>query len=185
VIRSGEDGVYIMVSKEKWTKAKRLVEEVAEMIVATPMLMDRKRLEQIRGFLIYIVQTYREMTPYLIGLHMTIDFWQPNRDEEGWRVRSASDVLLLHNNQESRREGPKRVRAAPRLASDMEALRELLAGDVPRLKRVRCRTKGQAFYGFGDASGSSFGASFQIGDEIDVEYGQWYTESTEVESSNW
>jgi hypothetical protein len=57
-----------MVSKEKWTKAKRLVEEVAEMIVATPTSMDRKRLEQIRGFLIYVVQTYREMTPYLIGL---------------------------------------------------------------------------------------------------------------------
>jgi hypothetical protein len=100
-------------------------------------------------------------------------------------VRSASDILMLHKNQELRREGPKRVRAAPRLASDMEALKELLAGDVPRLKRVRCRVKGQAFYGFGDASGSSFGASFQIGDEIDVEYGQWCTEVTEVESSNW
>jgi hypothetical protein len=107
VIRSGEDHVYIVVSKEKWKRAKRLVEEVAEMIVATPTSMDRKRLEQIRGFLIYVVQTYREMTPYLIGLHMTIDFWRPNRDEEGWRVRPASDILLLHKNQESRREGPK------------------------------------------------------------------------------
>jgi hypothetical protein len=158
---------------------------VAEMIVATPTSMDQKRLEQIRGFLIYVVQTYREMTPYLIGLHMTIDFWRPIRNEQGWRVRLASDELMSHNNQESRVEGPKHVRAAPRLASDMEALRTLLDGDVPRLKRVRCRTKGQAFYGFGDALGSSFGASFQIGDKIDVEYGQWCTETKESESSNW
>jgi hypothetical protein len=70
----------------------------------------------------------------------------------------------------------------------MDALGELLAGDVPKLKHVWCQTKGQDFYGFGDASGSSFGASFQIGDKIDkidVEYGQWCTKITEVESSSW
>jgi hypothetical protein len=61
----------------------------------------------------------------------------------------------------------------------------LLAGDQPKLKRVRCRTKGQAYYGFGDASGAAFGASFQIVDKIEFEYGQWCTEATEVESSNW
>jgi hypothetical protein len=47
VIHSGEDGVYIMVSQEKWMKARRLVKEVVEMIAAAPTSMDRKRLEQI------------------------------------------------------------------------------------------------------------------------------------------
>ena len=42
-----------------------------------------------------------------------------------------------------------------------------------------------AFYGFGDASGSGFGATIQIGDQIHYEYGQWCSEVTELKSSNW
>jgi hypothetical protein len=176
----------ITVLQEKWTKAKTLVAEVLGMLDTSPKSMDRRRLEQIPGFLIYVVQTYREMTPYLIGLHMlTIDSWRSNRDEDGCRLVATSEILLLLKNQEGRHEGPKRVWAVPQLGADMEALATLLAVDKPKLKRVHCRTKGQVYYGFSDASGAAFGASFQIGDKIEIEYRQWCTEVTEVESSSW
>jgi hypothetical protein len=47
----------------------------------------RQWLEQIGGFLNYIAQMYTWLRPYLIGLHMTIDGWRPNRDTEGWRLQ--------------------------------------------------------------------------------------------------
>jgi hypothetical protein len=57
--------------------------------------------------------------------------------------------------------------------------------DTPPLQRVRCHRTGRVYYGFGDASGPGFGASFQFTNEIYYEYGQWCTEVTECESSNW
>jgi hypothetical protein len=56
------------------------------MLEDDPTRLSRKRLEQIRGFLIYVTRTYPCMVPYLIGLHLTIDGWRGNRDEGGWRL---------------------------------------------------------------------------------------------------
>ena len=54
-----------------------------------PDALPRKRLEQIRGFLGYVTQTYRAMIPYLNGLHMAIDGWRDNRDDLGWKISDA------------------------------------------------------------------------------------------------
>ena len=40
-----------------------------------------KRLECIRGFLIYVARTFNWMTPYLKVLHLTIDGWREGRDK--------------------------------------------------------------------------------------------------------
>ena len=40
-----------------------------------------KILECIRGFLIYVARDFRWMTPYLKGLHLTIDGWIEGRDK--------------------------------------------------------------------------------------------------------
>jgi hypothetical protein len=87
IIRTGEDGVFVLVSEDKWDKTKALLEEMLKMIQNDSQRIPRKRLEQIRGFLNYIAQTYTWLRPYLIGLHMTIDGWRPNRDTEGWRLQ--------------------------------------------------------------------------------------------------
>jgi hypothetical protein len=71
----------VLASEDKWTKAKALLEEVQDMLDADPTLMSRLRLEQIRGFLIYVTHTYPCMVPYLISFHMTIDSWRPDRKE--------------------------------------------------------------------------------------------------------
>jgi hypothetical protein len=68
------EGVFVLSDEEKWAKAKRLLVELQELLEADPNAMPHKRLEQIRGFLIYVTRTYSCMVPYFIGLHMTIDY---------------------------------------------------------------------------------------------------------------
>jgi hypothetical protein len=51
VIKTTKDGVFVLTSQEKWTKAKDHLKEVWEMLENDPDKLSRKRLEQIRGFL--------------------------------------------------------------------------------------------------------------------------------------
>ena len=133
--------------------------------------LPRKRLEEIRGFLNYAAQTYDLIATYLIGFHITIDGWRENRDEDGWRLgallasrRSVDEVGgTLPAGSET---PPSFVKAKPRLESDIMALLKLTFDKHPPLKRKRSGQVAEVFYGFGDASGSGFGATFQIKDTI-------------------
>ena len=189
IIRTDNQDVRVLISQEKWEKAKSLLDEMENMIMGHPLNLERKRLEQIRGFQNYVCQTYTNLTPYLIGLHMTIDSWRPGRDIEGWRDSTASVTMVKMDREwrehDSYEEGPKTVRAVPRLLNDVRALKRLMSSERPILKRIRCSRAGQVFYGFGDASGAGFGATIQIGKDIKYEYGQWTSQITEEESSNW
>ena len=49
--------------------------------------MDQTRLKSIGGFLVYGSITYRDINPYLKGLHLTLDTWIPHRDEEGRKIQ--------------------------------------------------------------------------------------------------
>ena len=42
--------------------------------------MPRYRMESIRGFLVYVYSTYKDMTPYLKVVHLSPDFCRPYRD---------------------------------------------------------------------------------------------------------
>ena len=44
-------------------------------------------LLQIRGFLIYVVRTYKWLNPYIKGLHLTIDSWRPGRADNGFKLK--------------------------------------------------------------------------------------------------
>jgi len=76
IINTKDDGVFCLISQEKWIKLKSLLSETHTLLQADPERIPRKRLEQIRGFLQYVVSTYQAMTPYLIGFHLTIDGWR-------------------------------------------------------------------------------------------------------------
>ena len=52
--------------------------------------MLRSRMESIIGFLVYVSRTYKDITPYLKGVHLTLESWRPYRDEEGWRLQVES-----------------------------------------------------------------------------------------------
>ena len=199
-----------MVAQDKWEKAKDQVEEVIAMIEKDPKRLDRKRLEQVRGFLQHVTQTYSGMTPYIIGFHLTIDGWRDNRTEDGWRKKDklkssfpprgdggVTEELLamemaLGQTQENMGLGssglvdpPKFVQAVPRFLSDLLALRALMAGETPPLKRVRCSKTAMAICSFVDASGRGFGSTFQVGNKVFFQCGQWPERVSETMSSNW
>ena len=55
---------------------------------------------------------------------------------------------------------------------------------MPPLRLIRCKRVSNVYYGFGDASGSAFGATLSDGQLTQSEYGQWSTTDSE-QSSNW
>jgi hypothetical protein len=145
VILTTEDGVFALTSQEKWTKAKAQLEEVWDMLERNPDKMPRKRLEQVRGFLQYIIQTYSSLASYLIGFHMTIDSWRLRRDSQGWRIpKSIWEGMAKPDEEWSREivddlEVPLLVKAVPRFKDNVAALRRLMASKEPPLKRARSR----------------------------------------------
>jgi hypothetical protein len=89
VVQTDGEGVYVLAAKDKWIKAKALLNELKAMMEENKGAMSRKRLEQIQGFFIYVTRTYPGMVPYLIGIHMTIDGWRDNRQKSGWRLPTS------------------------------------------------------------------------------------------------
>jgi hypothetical protein len=76
------------------------------------------------------------------------------------------------------------VDAAPRLASDMDALQFLFSSDEPPRRKIRGTVVIEVFYGFGDASKTGFCTNFEIDGQIRYRYGHWCDETSE-ESSNY
>lgn len=60
----------------KWSKTQAVVEKLWVMFFLG--VMSFKSIKQIRCFLIYVSQTYKWMTHFLKGIHLTIDGWWPN-----------------------------------------------------------------------------------------------------------
>ncbi len=46
-------------------------------------------------FLIYVDRTYPWLSPYIKGLHLTIDSWRPGREELGFKMRGKELVRAL------------------------------------------------------------------------------------------
>ena len=82
-----------------------------------------------------------------------------------------------------RKDGPVAVEIKPRLRVDVQSLLELIEDEMPPLRLIRCRRVSHVYYGFGDASGSAFGATLSDGHHTQFEYGQWSTPDSE-QSSN-
>jgi len=78
-------GVGVKATQEKWEKTKLILEKLWEWLAQEKML-DRKELESMRGSLVYLQRTYPAITPYIKGLHLTIDSWRPGRSDEGWKI---------------------------------------------------------------------------------------------------
>jgi hypothetical protein len=179
------DGVGVLASEDKWIKAKALLEEGQDMLDEDSTSMSKLRLEQIQGFLIYVTRTYPCMVPYyLIGFHMTIDSWRPNQREDGWRF-SMSELKFQAQAMEEDGEAMDASGYPEAPVCVIDALRTLMSSEKPLLRQVRCKKSLKVYYGFSDASGYAFGGSIQVADNIWYEYGQWSTQISEENSSNW
>jgi hypothetical protein len=141
-------------------------------------------LESARGFIIYVLRTYTSMIPYLKGLHLTIDSWRPNRDDDGWRMTSGYEPKV--DEGDNTLYAPPLVKAVTRLRGDLQALGELTESAAAPTVQVRLTATAAAGFMFGDASGVGFGQSlwFLAQKDVDVFYGLWNREAA-GNSSNW
>ena len=96
-------------------------------------------------------------------------------------VDEARKIFSLRNQTEQ----PAKVKLVGRLSNDLKALKKLFESDKP----PRCLVRGksinkEAMYGFGDASGQGFGASWEVREgELYFHLGTW-GEDMSSESSN-
>lgn len=200
-----KDGVMATVTEVKWAKTQGIVQEMAQMLEDDETALPRKALERARGFLIYVGRTFRWMNPYLKGLHLTIDSWRTDRDEEGYKKKKQRQIQAneLHwkeaeeafergedlelkgfEDAEKAEEAPETVEAVPRLRGDIEALVKLTAGAEPAVQECRVEGALSAVYIVGDASGKGFGSAVWDSEEVSYLAGSWNV-CHEEESSNW
>ena len=185
------ENVWAYVSVEKWNKGKSYVnrwfQEVMKHEQISDAKLDFKDLERGRGFLVYLSRTYTSMTPYLKGIHLTLDSWREGRDSDGWKWMNTSrrnaeessiemKTTLVEKSSSSQghlEKPPPFVIPVPRFKEDISALKELFSPVDPPWRFVRGKKIYIAKYGFGDASKSGFGSTFMRNDGIAFRYGTW------------
>ena len=136
----------------------------------------QQRLLEIQGFLNYVVSMYNWMTPYMKGIHNTMDGWQHYRDSGGWKMKGKPlQAMLAERFQMSELCGeakialegpnkgdlgePPKVLLVERLQIDVEALKKLTAPAAPPRLRLRAQDILLALYLTDDASGTGFGSA--------------------------
>ncbi|KAL7579129.1 hypothetical protein ACA910_019156 [Epithemia clementina (nom. ined.)] len=193
LIITGSGGMYKLVSNERWYKVKTYIATLIEW--SQDERVARKPLEKIQGFLVYVTLMYSTMLPYLKGLHLTLESWREDRDEDGWKMTPRERALVNRGDDEARDvvggnynpnlKTPDMVVPAPRFKDDVRVLFELTKASHP--PRILVRLTGQAIAAlmFGDASGTGFGTLLwlQGSSEVHAEHGIW-TKAYGARSSN-
>jgi hypothetical protein len=157
-----EDGqIYLTTSQEKWDKAKNHLIDIQEEIASSGRLC-HKPLERKRGFFVHLQRVYPALTPYLKGIHLTLDSWRPGRDEDGWRIpgwtpEESDDEIELPTSSGA----PEFVIPVPHLSDDLTSLAQLLQSPTPPRQAIRPKHVTSCVYGFADASSTGFGSTLQ------------------------
>jgi len=180
VVGIEEGRVYVTVTPERWEKARNMVAWMQKGMGESDEL-EFKTLESYRGYLIYFSRTYPSCVPFLKGIHLTLDSWRPWRRDDGWKYTLSEIRTMLDEKGEgagralnhSGGKPPLRVKWVPRLRTDVQALMQLLDPELPPKRYILPRVGCKVVYGFGDASGSGFGSSFEVDGGITYIHGQW------------
>jgi hypothetical protein len=179
-----DDAVYKFVTQERWDKTKAKIDwiwkEVQDIRAGNKAAMDYKTLESYRGVLIYVSRTYTTLIPYLKGIHLTLDSWCPNRDDDGWKITNTLEEKFTKAGM-SGMIPPDRVKPAKRLYDDLVALRFLAEAEEPPRSLVRpMKIDGRNYMlMFGDALGAGFGVTLwtEASTVIKVDHAEWEKES--------
>ena len=110
------------------------------------------------------------MTPYLKGLHNTIDGWRPGQDAEGfkakgrhlqvwrWEQEEWIDLSPLELEMAEAKGTPDMVKAKPRLFSDVKYLEQFTRQKTAEVQSCQATGSMVALYLLGDASGNGMGS---------------------------
>ena len=191
------------VTKEKWEKGRKLINDLIKEIGEIPLKqLSYKLLERIRGFLCHLAMVYDVIFPYLKGFHLTLAQHLPRRDEEGWKLtdldwighieakvdqgkysRAEADILI-HEVSGACKDAPSMVTPVPRFHKCLKVLATFFQVELPPIIKVMSSTCTVIMYGFVDASGSGFGSTLLRHGNIEYRIGTWSSKE-ENNSSNW
>jgi len=167
---SCEVGVGVTCPVGKWLKAKNLIAALQTHLEAG-LPLPRKSLESTRGFFVHLMRTFPIITPYLKGIHLTLDGWRAHRDADMWKLPPA---LRVETQEPLPADAPMTLIPAPRLPDDVFCLAQLFSANNPPTRMMRCTRRCIAIYGFVDASAAGFGSSFELPDKsILFRHGLW------------
>ena len=207
---SKPDGLYVTCTKDKWAKAKGIVEYWRKLVVEDKeKALDAKKMEKDVGFMVHISRTFPSIFPYLKGFYLTLNSWRKGRTDEGWKYSMAEwraalgleDDVPAYRVKEtvSKRGGkvesyddrPPTLEGVPRLQPDLLALSALFEASEPVHRLVRGDKVGTAKIAFGDASGGGFGSSWESidgksngeADHVGYRFGTWDSKSSSSSSN--
>ncbi len=188
-------GVFLKCMDAKWLKTKRILLYYKDVLAENDQpLVSFKKLEEDVGFLIHISLTYPVIKPYLRSFYASMNSWRPDRDNDGWKLRGRAlrsfyqSMGVDYNNfPDSHIEAgsPEKVRLIQSFPLHLKALLMLFEGEVPALRLIRGEIVNDVDYGFGDASGKGFGASWAkpTSKHIGVRVGVWNKEGIDKSSN--
>jgi hypothetical protein len=208
VFSSSSTAITKTVTKEKWMKAKNIVDNLLKLLNADKDLsrvsLVYKDLEIARGFLGHLSMTFEIMVPYLKGFHLTLASHLKQRDGDGWKLTDKAWRLYVYQllaegkvgeteagemidnantNKGIMETTPMVIKPLQQLVDDVEALSEFLEEDEPPVMNDRSAVVQIVRYGFGDASGTGFGSTIQTDEGLKYRIGVWGKDE-EDESSN-
>jgi hypothetical protein len=143
--------------------------DVLDELGESPKGIDRKSMESDRGFLNYVTQACLAMVPCLKGVHLTIDGWRPDHNDQGWKRRRQEIEALRRNgdlDDYDHRLSPVYVKPVPRYRGDLRALEKLTEAPNPPKRKIRAKEIIHVERGFGDASGKGFGSTVTVNEII-------------------
>eukprot|EP00957_Ditylum_brightwellii_P105988 8085031-Ditylum_brightwellii.AAC.1 len=82
----GSFGVGLLLIEERWDKTKVYMLWISiELNKAkiTGQGLPKKEMDSKHSYLVYTARTYPQLTPYLKGIHHTLEAWWPTWDEDG------------------------------------------------------------------------------------------------------
>jgi hypothetical protein len=191
-VHSSHGSVFVLIAQERWDKTKTILTWIQDQL-RPDHGFDHKLLEKYRGYLVYVSRTYQAMTPYLKGIHLTLDHWRPWQKEDGWKMTQVEISTYLQDKQCDQLPSPTTIHPmakppavvypVPRLSADVTALLTLFSSLTPTKCQVRPTHTSVVLYGFADASGQGFGSTLILNGRIHFCHGQW-TPGYSDESSN-
>ena len=192
IVHTNNLEVGLLISNERWMKTKTIISKWFDLVCELEtQLLDTKSLVSDRGFLVYVARTYQVFTPYLKGIHLTIDGWRANRDKEGWRMIELQEIDQVNSPLNptnhvpfNSHDYPDSLKPVPRLKDDLAALKSLTESSDPPVLLIHTKKIFIARYLFGDASASGFGVTSSEDQKLSVEFGTW-TEIGSESSSNY
>jgi hypothetical protein len=127
------------------------------------------------------------LVPYLKGIHLTLDSWRPNWDDDGWKISVNTLEEKFAEAGMSGMTPPDLVKPAKRLYDNLVALRFLNDAVAPPKGLVRpMKIDGRNYMlMFGDASGAGFGVTLwtEASTTIEVDHAVWEKEVSDSSSN--